>query len=238
MPSIAVRAVVVHDLDAELVLEVGAGLDAVGHVAAMEVRIAARRDLRLFPDQRVDPGDRFPVELGQTGLAFPVDEAKRVYAEALHRPVRPGDAAITHIPEHVVGGFCVQRHEVPERVVCRLCLRDFPIGMGLAGVDDVRELDAVLDEEHRNVVADQVEIAFLGVELHRESAGVSHGVSRPTRAQHRREPAEHLRLLAFSSQETGLACTTRRCRMTRRHRARPRRARGRRAPGSARGRNG
>jgi hypothetical protein len=100
------------------------------------------------------------MELGQTGLAFPVDETKRVHSETLHGPVRPGDAAITHVPEDVMGGFGVQRHKVPERVVRRLCLRDLPIRMRLAGVNDVRELDAVLDEEHRNVVANRVEIAF------------------------------------------------------------------------------
>ena len=69
-------------------------------------------------------------------------------------------------------------------------------GCGLAGVDDVGELDAVLDEEHRHVVADQVEVALVGVELHRETAGVADGVGRAARAEHGREPDEHL----------GLAC--------------------------------
>ena len=103
-----------------------------------------------------------------------------------------------------MGGFGVQRHEVPERVVRRLRLRDLAVGMGLARVDDVGELDAVLDEEHRDVVADQVEVALVGVELDRESAGVAHRVGRPARAQDRREPAEDLRLLALAAEEAGL----------------------------------
>ena len=53
------------------------------------------------------------------------------------------------------------------------------VGLGLGGVDDVGELDAVLDEEHRHVVADQVEGALVGVELHREPSGVTDGVRRP-----------------------------------------------------------
>ena len=56
-------------LDAELPLEEGAGLDAVGQVAAVEVGIHAGGDLRLLPDQRVHAGDRLPVELHQAGLA-------------------------------------------------------------------------------------------------------------------------------------------------------------------------
>jgi len=38
--------------------------------------------------------------------------------------------------------------------------------MRLGRVDDVGELDAVLDEEHRDIVADQVEVPLLGVEPH------------------------------------------------------------------------
>ena len=52
-------------------------------------------------------------------------------------------------------------------------------GCGLAGVDDVGELDAVLDEEDRHVVADQVERALVGVELHREAPGVADRVGGP-----------------------------------------------------------
>jgi hypothetical protein len=59
----------------------------------------------------------------------------------------------------------VQRHEIPEGVVGALRLWDLPVGMRLRRVDDVRELDRVLDEEDRDVVADQVEGAFFGVEL-------------------------------------------------------------------------
>ena len=106
--------------------------------------------------------------------------------------------------KHVVGGLGVQRDEVPERVVRRLRLRDLPVRVRLGGVDDVGELDAVLDEEHRHVVADQVEVALVGVELHREAAGVAHGVGRPARAEHGREPDEHVGAAALLGQEAAL----------------------------------
>jgi hypothetical protein len=52
------------------------------------------------------------------------------------------------------------------------------VRFGLAGVDDVRELDGVLNEKDRDVVADQVIDAFVvGVELGGESAHVAHRVS-------------------------------------------------------------
>ena len=56
-------------------------------------------------------------------------------------------------------------------------------GCGFAGVDQVGELDAVLDEEDRDVVADQVERSLGGVELRREPADVAGGVRRAARAR-------------------------------------------------------
>lgn len=79
-----------------------------------------------------------------------------------------------------------------QKVSCALCACGISrSGCGFAGVDDVGELDGVLDEEHRDVVTDQVEGAFLGVELRREATRVAHRVGRATRAEDRGEPDEH-----------------------------------------------
>ena len=53
------------------------------------------------------------------------------------------------------------------------------------------ELDAVLDEEDRDVVAHQVERALGRVELRCEATGVADGVRGSARAEHGREPDEH-----------------------------------------------
>lgn len=129
-------------------------------------------------------------------------------AEALHHPEGPRDPAVGHVPQGVMRGFGVERDEVPERVVRALRLRDLPVGVRLAGVDDVGELDGVLDEEDRDVVADQVEGAFLGVELRREPAGVTHRVRRAARAEDGGEPDEHgcLHVLREEGGTRHLAC--------------------------------
>ena len=64
-------------------------------------------------------------------------------------------------------------------------------GCGLAAWMMSGNLIAVLDEEHRHVVADQVEVALVGVELHREPADVADRVGRAARAGDGREPHEH-----------------------------------------------
>ena len=89
----------------------------------------------------------------------------------------------------------VCRETKSQKVSCALCACGISrSGCGLPGVDDVGELDRVLDEEDRDVVADQVEGALVGVELRRETAGVAHRVGRAPRAEHGGEPHEHRRL--------------------------------------------
>ena len=149
------------------------------------------------------PSFGFQWNLTSDRLPGLVDQAEGVDAEALHRPVRARDAAVGHVPHRVVLRLGVQRDEVPERVVRALRLRDLPVGVRLAGVDDVRELDRVLDEEDRDVVADQVEGALVGVELRGEAAGVADGVGRPARAEHGGEPDEDRRSRVPFFEEAG-----------------------------------
>ena len=61
---------------------------------------------------------------------------------------------------------------------CMLLSRRLVSGMALLGVDEVLELAGVADEEDRGVVAHQVVVALLGVELDREAARVAAGVRR------------------------------------------------------------
>jgi len=62
--------------------------------------------------------------------------------------------------------------------VSTLRLRNLPVRVRFSGMDDVRELDSVLNEEHRDVVAHQIEDTFVGVELGGEAACVSDGIRR------------------------------------------------------------
>jgi len=133
------------------------------------------------------------MELHQRGVPGLVDQAEGVHPETFHGSERPGNTPVGHVPENVVGRFGVQRHEIPERVVRRLGLRDLPVRLRFRGVDDVRELDAILNEKHRHVVPDQIHVALLGVELHREPAGVPSCIGGPAGPQHGGKPAEHLR---------------------------------------------
>ena len=172
------------------------GLDRLEHVATMEIRIGPADLDRLVPDGRLQAELRPPVELDEGGLAGGVEQAKAVHAETFDHPQRAGQRAIRHDPHHHVHRFRRQRNEVPERVVRGCRLRKSAIGFHLHRMNQVGKLDGVLDEEHGNVVADQVPVAVLGVELDREPAHVARRVQRTRAASDGRDAGEHGRAFA------------------------------------------
>ena len=190
------RLLLGEDLQSQFVLGERAALDAFPEIATVVVRIGARDLDGFVPAQRVGASLGRPVELDEHGLAVRVDQAIRVNAEALHRGVRTRDRAVAHDPQQHVGGLGHQRDEVPERVVRAGRLGHLVMRLRLDGVHQVGKLHRVLDEEDRNVVADQVPVAFVGVELDGEAADVARGVLAAAFAGHGREPDEHRRALA------------------------------------------
>jgi len=127
-----------------------------------------------------------------------------MHAKAFHHPQAARDGAIGHGPDDHVGGFGHQRNEVPEGVVGRATGGDFVMRLRLHRVDEVRELDGVLDEEDRHVVTHQVEVAFIRIELHGETAYVAHRVAGTAWALHRGETHEHRSDFLRVLQETRL----------------------------------
>jgi len=68
------------------------------------------------------------------------------------------------------------------------------VGAALLRTDEVLELHRILDKENRRVVADHVVVALGGVELQRETAGITPGVRAASLAGHRGEPGQHVGL--------------------------------------------
>lgn len=73
-------------------------------------------------------------------------------------------------------GFGVVEDEVPEIVVGALSLGNLIVWLWFSGVNDIGELHCVLNEEDWNVVANNVPVAFLGVEFDGETTNISHRV--------------------------------------------------------------
>ena len=82
-------------------------------------------------------------------------------------------------------------------------LRHGVVRLGLHRVNQVGKFHRVLDEEHRHVVAHQIPVALVGVELHREAAHVARGIGGATLAGHGGEAHEHRRALARFGKHRG-----------------------------------
>ncbi len=77
------------------------------------------------------------------------------------------------------------------------------VGPPLLRADEVLELARVTYEEDRRIVADQIVVAVLGVELDRETTRVADRVSAAKLPGHGGEPDEHVGALAHLGEERG-----------------------------------
>src|ERR1035437_1354623 len=100
-------------------------------------------------------------------------------------------------------GFRRERNEIPERVVRGRRLRKAAVGFHLYGMDEVGKFDGILDEENRDVVADQVPVAFLGVKLDGKPAYVTRGIDRTRAACDGRYAGKNGGLLAYLGEYPG-----------------------------------
>jgi hypothetical protein len=112
------------------------------------------------------------VELAPDALARRVDDRVGVAAEAVEVAIGRGDAAVGEEDRDLVERFGAERPEVPLHVhVAEVGLR-----VALLGVDEHLELVGIADEEDGRVVADEIPVALVGVELDGEAAHVALGV--------------------------------------------------------------
>lgn len=78
---------------------------------------------------------------------------------------------MVHMSIWVLSG--IRADKIPEIVMGGLCLREPPVWFLFSSMDQVREFHCILNKEYGNVIADQVPIAFTGVELYRKAPDIS-----------------------------------------------------------------
>lgn len=78
--------------------------------------------------------------------------------------------------------------------MCRLCLRNFIARFRLASVDDIGKLYRILDEEHRNIVANDIPVTLSRVELDCKASNISNSVCTAAATKNRGESDKHRRL--------------------------------------------
>jgi hypothetical protein len=82
----------------------------------------------------------------------------------------------------------------------RLRLRNLIVRLWLSSVYHIGELHGILNEEYRNVVANNVPVTLFSVELDSKSTDIADGVCGSTATKHSREPQEYRSLARSISQ--------------------------------------
>src|SRR5450759_3300359 len=126
-----------------------------------------------------------------------------MHTKAFDHAQRTWNCAIGHDPHHRMHGFRRERNEIPERVMRGRRLRKAAIWFHLYGMDQVGDFDGILNEENRDVVADQVPVAFLSVKLDGKSPYVTRGIDRTRAACDGRYTCKHGSLLAYLGEYSG-----------------------------------
>jgi hypothetical protein len=75
----------------------------------------------------------------------------------------------------------------------------------LETLTEIREFDGILDEKHRDVIANQIPIALVGVELGCEASHIADGVSTAPAALDRREANKGRRGSGSVGQHAGIS---------------------------------
>ena len=71
-----------------------------------------------------------------------------------------------------------ERYEIPKIIMGGLRLGKSTIGLSFGSMNEIGKLDRVLDEKYGHIIAHDVPIAFLRVQLYCEAAHVAGKVSR------------------------------------------------------------
>ena len=134
------------------------------------------------------------MKLHEARLSLFVNEAKSVNAKSFHHAEARGIARsdITHMIMCIDSGISEMKSQKVSwaEAACGISL----CGSGFTAWIKIGKLDRVLNKEDRHVVADQIEIPFLRIELNGESAHIARQISGTARTRDSRETNKDRRL--------------------------------------------
>ncbi len=160
-------------------------------IAPVKVRIRTVDFHRLVPDNGLETKFWLPDEFDESRLVLGIHEAKGMNPKPLHEAEGARNCTIRHDPHDHVHGFRCQTDEIPEIIVCRLRLRKSPVRFLLDGMNHIGKSNGILDEEDRNIIAYEIPVAFLGVNLNGEAAHIASKIERPFRSCDGGKPDEN-----------------------------------------------
>lgn len=186
------RILLRHDLHVQLPAREIAFLDALVQVTLRAFAILGDHFGGFGVGQVLDTLLGLEVKLDPETFIAGVDETEGVAAEPVDVPV-----ALRQAPVAEVDGQLMQRlRQVGEEVPLEGGVAQVGARITLDHVVEVREFEGIAQVEHRGIVADQIPVAFLGIEAHGETTDIALGIRRAALAGDGGETQEHVGLLA------------------------------------------
>jgi hypothetical protein len=72
--------------------------------------------------------------------------------------------------------FRLKPNKIPEIIMSALTLRNIIVRLGFHSMNNVGEFNGILNEEHRDIVSDEVPDTFVGVELDCKPSNIANSV--------------------------------------------------------------
>ena len=163
-----------HHLNEELPAREVAGLDRVEQVAAVAFAILGDEGLGLRVGEVCDSLLGAEVEFDPDTFIGGIDHREGMAAEKVHVAEALRDAAVGHDDGDLMQRLRQQRPEIP--IVVRAAQPGARVA--LDRMVEVRKPQRIAEEEDRRVVADDVPVALLGIELEGGAANVAFCVGR------------------------------------------------------------
>src|SRR5208283_374614 len=157
----------------------------------MALAVRGDKRFRFRVRQILDSLLRAEMEFDPHTRIVGIDHRERVAAEQVHVAERFWNAAVGHDNGHLMQRL---RQEAPKIPIVVRASESSP-RVALDGMVQIRKSQGIAEEEHRSVVAHDVPVALLGVELDGGSPNVSLGIGGAALAGDGREAYEHRRLL-------------------------------------------
>src|ERR1700737_2627888 len=112
---------------------------------------------------------RLPMKFYKTGLPFIINETEGMYPKPFHHSETTGNSAVGHHPHNHMHRFRHQGNKIPKGIVCGARLWNFIVRLGFDSMNQVRKFNGVLNKKYGYIIAYQVIIAFLRIELNSKS---------------------------------------------------------------------
>lgn len=200
IPTVSLCVLGLHDLDKDIPGREIAALNGLKQILSGIIGIGAFQFGSLIRLQVLDALLGLEVPFDVLELALLVYQLECMGAKAVHVAETVRSTVVGVEDGLLMDGLGREREEIPGSIG----ILEISTRIALLSVDKVRELGGITDKEDGRVVANNVEVALLSVELESKPTRITSSISAASLATDSGETSKHGRLFTNFTEELGL----------------------------------